>query len=440
MSREFLRPRPNALLMWLLGLINRWAFLLGLPVLRQIPVIRDLPGIRGHFWLRRIDFPHPDRERLHRAVNRHTAAFLSPNHPEFGFDWMMDKEISRPVAPAMASWAAHDIIASAPGFWLRNNLVSNAGGADAMRYSIERALAGDGVLLHPEGSVHWTGGRVHPLFNGIAEMACEAARRAGAERPVYIVPIVWRLAYPGDITDALHREMHRIERYLGLPHSGDSGVRERFGLLQEGILARQMRAFGFDPGWVDGLDFFARQDGFRDWLVEDLDRRYAVERCEPVERLLARLRRAIPRDAASDRARVDEAIRLCGFSRESYARAPLTPEEIAESLKRHRATLMRRGWINVIHNFLPRPFGPRVAHVRVPEPILVDPVRAVKEPGYARELIALLHRRMQSALADGSATDRRGAGAPSSTVAAAPGRPDSAALRYPRSHERSRRG
>ena len=44
-------------------------------------------------------------------------------------------------------------------------------------------------LLHPEGSVHWTGNRIHPLFNGIADMACEAARRAGVNgKPVYIVP------------------------------------------------------------------------------------------------------------------------------------------------------------------------------------------------------------------------------------------------------------
>ena len=400
MPRQFQEPRPSRFLMWLLGYVNRWFLLLGLPVLRRIPLIRDLPGVRGYFWVREIDLPDPDFERLQRAVRPETAAFLGPNHPEFGFDWMMDKELSTRVAPWMASWAAGNIVGSAPGFWLRNNLIANNGGEEAIRYSVDRALAGDGVLLHPEGSVHWTGNHVHPLFSGIADMACEAARRAGPSgKPVYIVPIVWRISYVDDISEALHAEMQLIEEYLGLPVSEEINVAERFRALQEGILLRQMHAFGFDHGWVSGLDFFARQDAFRDWLIEDLETRYTIERCESVERLLARFRRAIPPELKSDRAKVEEAMRLCGFCREVYARKPLTQEQIAESLKRHRATLVRRGWKNVLHNFLPKPLGPRVVHVRVPEPILVDPVRAAREGAeYSRALLAMTHERMQGML------------------------------------------
>jgi hypothetical protein len=401
MSRAFQPPRPSRTLMWLLGHVNR-VLLLGLPILRRIPLVRDLPGIRGYFWLRQIDLPDPDRERLQRAVNPGTAAFLGPNHPEFGFDWLMDKEVSTLVAPRMASWASHDIVMSAPRFWLRNNLVSNTGGEAAMEYSVSRALAGDGVLLHPEGSVHWTADKVHPLFNGIAEMACEAAKRAGpGGRPVYIVPIVWRLRYVDDVGEAMHREMGLVERYLGLPESDSPNVSERFRALQESILSRQMHAFGFEPGWVSGLDFFARQNAFRDWLIEYLETRYTIERCESVERLLARFKRAIPRELKSDRAKVEEANRLCGFSRDVYAHKPLTQEQMAESLKRHRATLVRRGTRNVLHNFLPTPLGPRIAHLRVPEPILVDPERAASEgTAYVRLLVTMVHDRMQAALAD----------------------------------------
>ena len=402
MARAFREPRPSRFLMWLLGYVNRWFLLLGLPLLRRIPGIRDLPGVRGYFWVREIDLPDADLERLQRAVNPDTAAFLGPNHPQFGFDWMMDKEISTRIAPRMASWAAANIIDTAPGFWLRNNLIANTGGEAAMRYSVDRALAGDAVLLHPEGSVHWTGSRIHPLFGGIAEMACEAARRAGADgKPVYIVPIVWRIVHAGDISEALHAEMAHIERYLGLPESMAINVSERFRALQESILLRQMHVFGFQPGWVAGLDFFARQDAFRDWLIEDLETRYPIERCDSVEKLLARFRRAIPSALKSDRAKVDEALRLGGFSREVYARKPLTQEQIAESLKRHRATLVRRGWKNVLHNYLPTPLGPRIVRVRVPEPILVDPVRAEREGAeYARVLLATTHERMQGMLVD----------------------------------------
>lgn len=426
MPRPFQEPRPSRLLMWLLGYVNRWFLLLGLPLLRRIPGVRDLPGIRGYFRVRAIDLPLPDLERLQRAVRPETAAFLGPNHPEFGFDWMMDKEISTMVAPRMASWAAANIIATAPAFWLRNNLIANTGGEAAMDYSVRKALEGEGVLLHPEGSVHWTANQVHPLFNGIAEMACEAARRAGPNgRPVYIVPIVWRVSYVEDISEALHDEMERIERYLGVPASDSVNVAERFRALQEGILARQMHVFGFDPGWVTGLDFFARQDAFRDWLIEDLETRYTVERCESVERLLARFKRAIPSDLKSDRAKAEEALRLCGFSREAYACKPLSPEQIGESLKRHRAALVRRGWRNVLHNYLPTPYGPRVVHVRVPEPILVDPARAEREPvEYVRVLVATTCERMQGMLP--SAGDNR---VPYPALGEAPSMPSSSGPR-----------
>src|SRR5262245_40608991 len=110
----FRAPRPSRALMWLLGYFVRWRMLRGLPALRRLPVVRDLPLVRGHFRIRRIDFPEADRARLRRVVNESTAAFLSPNHPEFGLDWMIDKEISTMFAPRMASWAAREIVSSLP--------------------------------------------------------------------------------------------------------------------------------------------------------------------------------------------------------------------------------------------------------------------------------------------------------------------------------------
>jgi hypothetical protein len=388
--------------MWLLGFVARWSMLRGLPVLRRIPIVRDLPLVRGHFRIREIDFPRADRERLTRAVNKNTAAFIAPNHPEFGLDWMIDKEISTAVAPRMASWAAREIVGVAPAFWSRNNLVSNDGGDAAIDHSVRWALAGNGVLLHPEGSVHWTGGHVHPLFSGIAEMATEAARRAKAGRPVFIAPIVWRLRYVGDVSSALHSEMTTVERELGLERGDENDVAERFRALQEGVLARQMRLHGHDPR---GLDFFDRQDAFREELVGELFARYAVERTSSTDRDLYRLKRAVNASRSrnvADGQRVGEAVRLAGFTRAYYGTPVLSQEQIFESLKRLRAALVCRGVRNAVHNYLPTPYGPRVLHIRVPEPVLVDPLRTQGEIGdraaYVDELLAEVRSRMQAAL------------------------------------------
>jgi hypothetical protein len=381
--------------MWALGHLNRWLLL------------------RGHFWLRSIDLPHADFQRLRRAVDPSTAAFLAPNHPEFGFDWMMDKELSTYVAPQMASWAAHGIIATAPWFWARNNLVANDGGDEAMAYSVDWALRGRGVLAHPEGMVHWTADKIHPLFAGVAEMAARAAREAaarGVDRPVYVVPVVWKLRYTVDVSRALVAEMDRIARALELDRCSSRDVASRFADLHEQILARQMRRFDFAGASAAALDFFGRQDMFRAHLIADLLSRYRVPVGDSADRTIHRLAKAIdalrrerPADAVlrDDSARVREADRLGGFSRDVYDSAMLTQEQIGESLKRIRATLMRDGRSNLLHNFLPKPYGPRVAHVRIPEPLAIDAGRTndVEDcRAYVRELTGETRSRMQAAL------------------------------------------
>ena len=423
MPSSFREPNPSFTLMWLLGLVNRWFLLKGAPVLRRVPIARDLPLVRGHFRVRKVDLPLADRARLREAVNRGTVAFIGPNHPEFGLDWMMDKEVSTFVAPKVASWASHQIVATAPGFWLRNNLISHNGGAAAVEHSVMWARRGHGVLLHPEGSVHWTADKIHPLFDGIAEMACEAAARGGAAgdpRPVYIAPIVWKLRYLGDIRQRLHAEMNLIERHLGLECDHHPNIAEHFRRLQERVLTKQMLKFGFDSASVAGHDFFSRQKAFRQWLMDDLHRRYSIEEHDSLERTLTRFKRAISAERQSvqrdgstggrarqaalklDIDRAEEASRLDGYCRDVYGTRQLSQEQIAESLKRHRATLVADGLRNAIHNALPTPFGPRVAHLRVPEAIRIDPARASGSQevrrAYVASLIGLSRRRMQEAV------------------------------------------
>lgn len=382
---RFHAPRPSFALMAVLGLVNRW---LVLP---------------GRCRVRSLDLPDADRQRLERAVNAGTAAFLAPNHAEFGVDWLLDKEISRRVAPRMAAWAAHEIIAAAPWFWTRNNLVSNRGGSSAIEYSVSWALAGRGVLLHPEGMVRWTADVVHPLFHGAAEMATEAARRAAADerqRPVYLVPLVWKLRYTRDVAAGMRADMATIERELRLPPGDGESVAERFRLLQENVLLKQMERFGFAAAPVRPLDFFERQEAFRAALVNDLRTRYDVGASDSVERLVHRIARsAVGED---DRARAREASRLGGFCRAIYGTPTLTQEQIYESLKRLRADLVRRGPRNVAHNVLPRPYGPRAAHVRVAEPLLVSPDAAsgsaAEREAYVIRLLDRTRTSMQEAL------------------------------------------
>ena len=398
--------------MWALGIVNRWLLLLGLPLLRSIPGLRDLPLGRGYFWIRRIDLPDADRARLASAVNAGTAAFIGPNHPEIGTDWLMDKELSTMVAPTMASWADRGIVAAAPRFWGMNNLVANDGGEAAKDYSVQQAIAGAAVLLHPEGSVRWTNDVVHALFPGIAQMAMKAAASAG-DKPVYIVPVVWKYHYVTDVSARTHREMGVIERALDLPSDAGLSVPLRFRALQHNLLTNQMKHFGYeDPVPTQG--FFERQAAFQRHLMDALDKRHASEHASDMDKRISRMARAIRsklsdarRDPSGaeyrsslkhDLAMVEEAKRLGEFPPDVYGTPMLTQEQVYECLKRIRDRMMRKGWRNALANMLPRPFGPRVVHVGVPEPLAVTRDNALSGKEYEASLLTLARARMQETL------------------------------------------
>lgn len=161
-----------------------------------------------------------------------------------------------------------------------------------------------------------------------------------------------------------------------------------------------MQRFGCDVRAFAGHDFFSRQAAFRAQLVNDLLFRHRVEPGDSVESTLHRVAKlALDRD---DRARVAEAVRLGGFTADVYDTPTLTQEEIGESLKRLRASLVRRGLGDALHNALPKPYGSRVAHIRVPEPIRIDARRAAGDAAsrsrYRDELLARTRATMQQRL------------------------------------------
>ena len=356
------------------------------------------PGlIRAVGWLNRrfilphltrlaaFDLPREDLERLRAAVRPGTAAFLGPNHPEFFTDWMIDKELSSRVSPLMAHWASYEIVNVSPlaqWLWLRNNLIANVPGGGGREYSIRWALAGHGVLLHPEGTASWHGEHVGPLL------------------PVFIVPIVWRLHFTGDVSSGLGREMAHIERALGLPQGVDLPTGERFAALQANLLRRQCEALGLPvPAVLSGAGYFAAQEAAAEAIARELE-----SRGMRVEHDLARLMHRARKSARAgvqqpererDRQLYLELWRLVGFPRALYDTPTLTQEVVAENLKRIRSVFVTRGRGNALHNVVPVPVGRRIAHVRVPEPIAA----AGADPTAARaRLLETLHARLQDGL------------------------------------------
>ena len=383
-------------------------------------LIGFMTGVNRHLILgalmklRRFDLPEADLARLRAAVHAGTAAFLGPNHPEFLTDWMIDKELSARCSPLMAHWASYEIVNGTPvtrAFWLANNLIANVPGGGGKAYSQQWALAGHGVLLHPEGTATWQVERVGTLLPGIADMAWETAcalADRGDPRPVYLVPIVWRLDFTGDASGGLVRELGLIERTLSLTRSRGT-LAERFGTFLSRLLVRQCRKLSLTlPAAHSGRDYFAAQHAVIAQLRDSLAERYGALDAD-LTRAQFQLRKAMrerqTHDAdggRTDRARLLELMRLASLDPALDDREHLTQERIAEILKRTRSSLLTRGFRHGLANTVPIAVATRDVHVRVAEPIAVHTALAACPAGGGPEARATLlaeHRaRLQQAL------------------------------------------
>ncbi|MBL4749946.1 MAG: hypothetical protein JKX71_05085 [Amylibacter sp.] len=384
----FVPPTPSRLQFRILTPVNRWLFLGGIPLLRSIPFIGSIPGIRGLTNIPKIIFPKADTERLRRSVSDKNACFMVPNHPEFFTDWMLDKEIMSRLAPTTASWATHDIVngmgKGAQKFWLRNNLIAQipgAGGAAGKAYSVEWALAGKNVLLHPEGAVGWHGDLIGHLYTGAIDMAIEAAKRAEKDRQVLLAPIIWKLVYNRDVSRGLHKEMDYVESSLALPKTSRSDdLGQRLYDICVAILAKSEAHYGVKP---TDAHFFERQDRLIAKLLPILGKELDALGAEPEPskattdkiRRGERWLRTVDRKseaAKSVRALTQDLRLLVRFQPDFYTGPHITQEHIGESLKRIRSVHCKGTFKDTLNSFMPQPAGPRTAHIRVPEAILIS--------------------------------------------------------------------
>ncbi|WP_245428565.1 hypothetical protein [Kumtagia ephedrae] len=415
----FVAPVPNRPLIALMTPVNRVLMLKGMPLLRDLPPFNRIPGCRGVTNVREVDFPQADRDRLSAVCGQGMATFLTPNHPEFFTDWMIDKQIVSKVAPLAASWATNGVVNGlgrlAQKFWLANNLIAQIpGNSDAARdHSVGWAAQGHGVLLHPEGAVGWHGDWVAPLMPGAAEMALEALERGRAADPAFrafVAPMVWKLVFLRDVEAELLAECAYVERRLKIaaPPAGADPA-GRVHAIYAALLARDEEAAGVVPD--EARPFPARLEasvsikkaeladlvGSPDGETADLPR--------AARRWLRETTGTTPEAAGRVKATAEALQRLMRLGPFAWARDRMTQEEAAEHIKRIRNDYCAGTFRDTLNRFVPQPAGPRRAIIRVPEPIAVHDFA-----GDAAALTAELRRRLQAALDAINAGLRAGGG------------------------------
>ena len=401
----FVAPRPNLALIKALNFVNHWLMLGGIPLLRDIPLLGRIPGIKGFSDIRRWDFPPDDQTRLKAVCGPGKATFITPNHPEFFTDWMIDKHVLAGAAPLAACWATHGVVNGlgtlAQKFWLANNLIAQIPGdaEKARAHSVDWAVKGHGVLLHPEGSVGWHSNYVAPLFSGAAEMAMEALKQGRDDDlkfQAYVAPVVWKLVFLSDVSSGLARECAYIEKRLRIATPHGSTPAQRAYLVYSALLTRDEMALGLIAG--ESAPYRERQKRVIAAIRDKLAGLLGLDKSGEVD--LSRLARRKMRELAKGSAEANELKRLSEMlfrvgrvSEFAFESPEISQEEIAEHLKRIRNDYCSGTLRDGFNTFVPQPVGPRQAILRVVEPLSMH-----DWTGTADEAAAEMRERMQAAL------------------------------------------
>lgn len=388
----FVPPRPKNWLIRAMAPFNRGVMLKGMLGLRGVS---DIPAM---------DFPADDAARLAAVCGEGRATFVTPNHPEFFTDWMLDKELSARLFPEAAFWATNGIVNGlgrfVQSFWLANNLIAQIpGNSDAAReYSIGWAVRGRVVLLHPEGMVGWHSNYIAPLMPGAVEMALEALRRGREATPgfrAFVAPVIWKLVFTGDVSSELLGECAYVERRLGMERGEGMALPSRVYRLYETLLVRDERRLGIEP---DSTRAFAERHGrLVNALCFRIGKLLALNQTtlEPPDllRLARRKSRESKENAPEVRSALDMLVLNLRLGPFAFTGRTVAQEELAEHIKRIRNDYCKGTRRDTLNRYVPRPVGPRTAIIRVPEPLAMHDF-----PGTVEDAVTLLRLRMQDTL------------------------------------------
>lgn len=377
----FVKPVPDKSVMKMLVHINRILNLKGISFLKYIPFINKLPLVRGLCDITKIVFSKEDEDRLRSCINSDNVVFIGPNHPEFYTDWMLDKEISSRVAPVMASWATHSVVngmgTTMQNFWLKNNLIAQiprSGNKEAKNYSVQQAIAGHGVLLHPEGRVGWHSDKIAPLFSGIFEMAYQAYKETDSKKNIYVIPIVWKLSFNKNVSYELHKEINYIQKQLDIKNDKNSELNERLHDLLFDIFSIVSNEHDFEIN-TNNTVFLKKQlcKYLMDQIATEL--RYSLTNDTNIDiknfnKLLISLP-LVSIHKKNIKNKLNDLTKIMDFQFELYGNS-ISQENIAEILKKIRINFCHYGLRNQFHKFIPVPVSSRTAYIQVAEPISIN--------------------------------------------------------------------
>ena len=164
---------------------SNWLIRAMTPVNRAV-MLKGFAGLRGVCDIRTIDFPEGEQAKACRCLRRGQGDFIAPTTRNSSPTGCSTRRFPRASARARRFGQR---TASSTGSVTRAEILArqqsdraDSGNSEPAReHSIDWALKGNVVLLHPEGAVGWHGNYVAPLMPGAVEMALKHWRGRAAD-------------------------------------------------------------------------------------------------------------------------------------------------------------------------------------------------------------------------------------------------------------------
>lgn len=404
----FVPPRSSPKTLRLMETLNRRLLLSGVPGLRDIPGFGSWPLVSGVAKVRHLDFLEEEEAHLRSLLAPGNVTFVAANHPEFFTDWVIDREIAARYAPEMAIWVPPQLVnGHFQKLWLRNNFIPSLTGPDANPakvHSLDWALQGKSVLIHPESMSGWHGHEISPIYPSVAELAVRAQltlERKKLDKAACIVPLVWKLRFMRDEDDALHKEVAYVEHKLHLRGSDSEKLETRVYGVTEQLLEREEVRCGVLPLYKK--TFVQRWEYlYALCLKQVFGLEYTKYSTLNPEIALRHAQKKLTQEPQAGTPWLQTMSWLARFSPHFYTGPNITQEQLAEILKRVRQDHCEGAWVDRFNQVLPSPAGPRIAYFSVAPVINVAEFRKAHptlNPEKTREeLTKILRIKLQTAL------------------------------------------
>lgn len=315
-----------------------------------------------------------DLQRL-RSVPRDVGVLVASNHPSYS-DPLIVFEVSRQWG-RYCTWMAARELFSRVGGWMGSFLRRTGafsvwrGGQnhDAAAF-VRHTLANHRfpVVIFPEGHTFYLNDVLLPLKPGVAAWAVDTVSEQ-PDVPVWIMPMIIKYRYQGDIREPLDRAVSNMERTLlrgaaPVPE-GDFWARLylRLHRIADVILSRQERLHEAPP--PPGADIDVRVQTLCATIIRRLEIRYMGEegRGDFFDR--SRHLMALLKDDDDPQHQRDALVARFAWALSTFYAGYLSPESSPERFAETVQKLMREITHRAPVTFRAR----RTAHVRVGEPI-----------------------------------------------------------------------